>query len=156
MKYAGAFVRHPHPHSHSRLCECCHPHLSLFICTISFHVIFFCFYEHKDKFTRSGDVAETAQVDLRALGISSFMRFYLFIYSNKLQCQLNHRTLLVFCFSLSALFAICYAPAPPSHHFLTSSFCFSWQLIFRLYRKSLFLFALECEWCPLSPPNKTT
>lgn len=150
MKYVGAFVRHPH----SRLCECCHPHLSLFICTISFHVLF-CFYEHKDKFTRSGDVAETAQVDLPALGISPFMRFYLFIYSNKLQCQLNHRTLLVCCFSLSALFAVCYGPAPPCLHSLTSSFPASvGKLIFRLYRKSLFLFALECVVPPYRHPIK--
>lgn len=146
MKYVGAFVRHPHSPSAFATVRML-PSALVAVYLDDFVSCAFCFYEHKDKFTRSGvelqrhddDVAETAQV-----GIPSFMRFYLFIYSNKLQCQLNHHTLLVCCFSLSALFAVCYAPFPPSHHSLTSASASVGELIFRLYRKSLFLFALEC------------
>lgn len=89
--------------SHIRTCRCLFARFR-FMCL-------FCFYEHKDKFTRSVGVQATAQVDCpryfpsslsssSLLSSFSFMRFYLFIYSNKLQCQLNHRTLLVFRFSL--------------------------------------------------------
>lgn len=137
------------PH-HIRTCRCLFARFR-FMCL-------FCFYEHKDKFTRSVGVQptrlETAQVDcpryfppssLLSLSSFPFMRFYLFIYSNKLQCQLNHRTLLVFRFSL--LRPLC----PP----FTSTCTVVGQLIFGLYRKSLFLFALRVS-RPLSPPNKTS
>lgn len=157
MKYVQS-IRWPNPYpllilllprlipSHIRTCRCLFARFR-FMCL-------FCFYEHKDKFTRSVGVQATAQVDCPRYFPSSssslssflFMRFYLFIYSNKLQCQLNHRTLLVFRFSL--LRPLC-TPSPPSTSTAVG------QLIFGLYRKSLFLFALRVS-RPLSPPNKTS
>lgn len=83
----------PHPHPH--------PPLSLFICTISFHVLF-CFYEHKDKFTRSVGVQATridvgVQRNRPGRPPSVFRRYrscdsiYLFIVTN---CNVNLITVL--------------------------------------------------------------
>lgn len=94
-----------------------------------------------------------------ALGIPSFMRFYLFIYSNKLQCQLNHHTLLVCCFSLSALFAVCYALASPRSLLpSTASLPPLLQLanLFFGFIESHYFCLPSSVWCPLSPPNKTS
>lgn len=154
MKYVGAFVRHPHSPSAFaiRIRHCANVAIRTCRCLFG-RFRFMCFFvftsikinSHDPVWSSSDTTTSQRPPRSTALGIPSFMRFYLFIYSNKLQCQLNHHTLLVCCFSLSALFAVCYALAcPPSQHSLTSAFASVGKLIFRLYRKSLFLFALEC------------
>lgn len=142
MKYVGAFVRHPHSPSAFaiRIRDCANVAIRTCRCLFG-RFRFMCFFvftsikinSHDPVWSSSDTTTSQRPPRSTALGIPSFMRFYLFIYSNKLQCQLNHHTLLVCCFSLSALFAVCYALArpvpsfPPLPHF---RLCFSWQTYF--------------------------